>query len=478
MEAIEQFQACPNCGNTRTIFNDNSDLNIFRCSCGKVYCDKCSLGGLISLPRCPVSAYHNDMKKIGIVAAEKAGEKPNLKQDNPADSKVEQGADASQSELSPKNYNPTLGNIKDVVSLLQEGGNVNQKDKNGNAALHLAAREGCIDLVEMLIKSGADVNLLDPVGWTPLHHAAAGFNNRQSSEDDKLKVVEKLLAKSAKIIDDGKGVTPLTVATGWGHNRIAELLKKGVVSIPQKAVEKSNLEPNNPSVFKCEKCGKTTDHSRVNDQYAGELWLCGSCGYKTMRDESKSWAKATSAYQGTSYEEQYNQDMKDSKIKSMVDFLSLEFCSPIYAFQDFTTAEKRIAHIFARNWKKTNEEIANDLKNAGFSLEGNMSTPAKYIADIKRDCEKKYQEIMGSKAGGCYIATACYGSYTHPDVQTFRTFRDNVLMSSLIGRCFVSFYYTFSPLIARGIGNVRWLATGIRKFFLQPMARQLRKKQN
>lgn len=239
------------------------------------------------------------------------------------------------------------------------------------------------------------------------------------------------------------------------------------------------MEMNNPSTFKCENCGKVTDHSRLNDQYAGELWQCESCGYKTSRDESKSWAKVTSAYQGTSYEEQYNQDMKDSKIRSMVDFLSLEFCGPIYAFQNFTAAEKnRIAHIFVRNWKKTNEEIANDLKNAGFSLEGSMSTPSKYIADVKRDCEKKYQEIMGSKGGGCYIATACYGSYTHPDVQTFRIFRDNVLMSSILGRFLVSFYYTVSPQLARRIANLRWLATGIRKFFLQPMARQLRKKQS
>jgi len=58
-----QFKACPSCGKT------TPKLNIFRCSCGKVYCDDCSGGGLINLPRCPVSAYHEGMKKVGAIQA-------------------------------------------------------------------------------------------------------------------------------------------------------------------------------------------------------------------------------------------------------------------------------------------------------------------------------------------------------------------------------------------------------------------------
>lgn len=64
---IEEARACPSCGNTRSIFGANVALNIFSCSCGKVYCDQCSGGGLIDLPRCPVSPYHENMKKIGFV---------------------------------------------------------------------------------------------------------------------------------------------------------------------------------------------------------------------------------------------------------------------------------------------------------------------------------------------------------------------------------------------------------------------------
>jgi len=66
----DRFQACPSCGATRSGYGANVDLNVFRCSCGRVYCDECSGGGLISLPRCPESAYHEGMKKIGSVPAQ------------------------------------------------------------------------------------------------------------------------------------------------------------------------------------------------------------------------------------------------------------------------------------------------------------------------------------------------------------------------------------------------------------------------
>lgn len=65
--STERFKACPNCGKTRSPYGASSTLNVFRCSCGKVYCDDCSGGGLIDLPRCPVSAYHEGMKKVGAI---------------------------------------------------------------------------------------------------------------------------------------------------------------------------------------------------------------------------------------------------------------------------------------------------------------------------------------------------------------------------------------------------------------------------
>jgi Bacterial Ig-like domain (group 3) len=58
----------------------------------------------------------------------------------------------------------------------------------------------------------------------------------------------------------------------------------------------------------------------------------------------------------------------------------------------------------------------------------------------------------GSESGGgCFIATAAYGSYLHPHVQTLRRFRDQVLMTSGVGRAVVAAYYKYSPGLARHI---------------------------
>lgn len=49
---------------------------------------------------------------------------------------------------------------------------------------------------------------------------------------------------------------------------------------------------------------------------------------------------------------------------------------------------------------------------------------------------------------GCFIATAAYGSYLDPHVQTLRDFRDHQLLSNVPGRWFVDFYYRHAPPVA------------------------------
>jgi len=55
-------------------------------------------------------------------------------------------------------------------------------------------------------------------------------------------------------------------------------------------------------------------------------------------------------------------------------------------------------------------------------------------------------DIVGG--GGCFIATAAFGSYLEPHVKVLRNFRDTCLLTNSPGKAFVKFYYRHSPPIA------------------------------
>ena len=64
--------------------------------------------------------------------------------------------------------------------------------------------------------------------------------------------------------------------------------------------------------------------------------------------------------------------------------------------------------------------------------------------------------------GGCFIATAAYGSYLAPEVMTLRDFRDRVLLTSRAGQAFVEGYYRISPPVAAFIADHESLKLAVR----------------
>lgn len=89
--------------------------------------------------------------------------------------------------------------------------------KHGWAPIHIAARNGHIKLVDLLITNGANVNTTKADGWTPLH-VAAFFGH--------IDIVKFLLSKGADInAKANDGSTALIEATEGGKKDIVRILE-------------------------------------------------------------------------------------------------------------------------------------------------------------------------------------------------------------------------------------------------------------
>ena len=129
------------------------------------------------------------------------------------------------------------GNVPAVRALLESGVDVNKKTLSGqysknleeeeeegfyySTALHLAAANGHVATVKLLIEKGADLNIrqessLGHTGTTPLSLAAVRGN--------PLCAVELLKAGAAVDLASSSGDTPLMLAAGEGREAIVALL--------------------------------------------------------------------------------------------------------------------------------------------------------------------------------------------------------------------------------------------------------------
>ncbi len=106
---------------------------------------------------------------------------------------------------------PNLNLVSDLILL---GANLEWRDDdNGYAPLHGAVRSGNVEIVRMLIDAGADVNVQDAEGRTPLYLT--------SNEE----IARMLIGAGAKLdIQDNWNFTPLHRAARFGEVGIIRML--------------------------------------------------------------------------------------------------------------------------------------------------------------------------------------------------------------------------------------------------------------
>nr|XP_022303149.1 uncharacterized protein LOC111110817 isoform X2 [Crassostrea virginica] len=110
------------------------------------------------------------------------------------------------------------GHVDIVDLLIKSGADCNKSGNPGDTPICYASGAGHVDIVDMLIKNGADCNKGDTKGQNPLCFASLAGH---------VDIVDMLIKNGAdcnKI--DGYGATPLCYASGAGHVDIVDMLIK------------------------------------------------------------------------------------------------------------------------------------------------------------------------------------------------------------------------------------------------------------
>ncbi|RWS23761.1 hypothetical protein B4U80_02997 [Leptotrombidium deliense] len=119
-------------------------------------------------------------------------------------------------------YVSKIGELSVVKRLIDEGVDINTKDKDGNSAIHLATEANHVEVLKFLLQNDADINVVNDDGNSALHVAILSlslecvellleeqikvnrFNNQKKSElmcAMQLDFVEPFKEKTEKIIE-------------------------------------------------------------------------------------------------------------------------------------------------------------------------------------------------------------------------------------------------------------------------------------
>lgn len=122
-----------------------------------------------------------------------------------------------------------------------------------------------------------------------------------------------------------------------------------------------------------------------------------------------------------------------------------------------TAEDKRIA----QSTINLQDDVSRLLQQCKDNPERSQKIAARILEMDPNNSEAK-RILYGSQAkaqspsGGCYVATAVYGSYDCPQVWTLRRFRDDTLAGTWYGRAFIRTYYAISPTLVKWFGKTEW----------------------
>lgn len=123
---------------------------------------------------------------------------------------------------SPYLYAGARGHLQILKLTLAHGADLKSLNRYGGTALIPAAERGHVETVRRLIEAGVDVDHVNRLQWTALLEAILLGKGGPEHE----KIVELLIQGGADVnLPDGQGITPLQHAQAAGYDRISQRLE-------------------------------------------------------------------------------------------------------------------------------------------------------------------------------------------------------------------------------------------------------------
>lgn len=137
---------------------------------------------------------------------------------------IDAGADVNAKdniEDSPYLYAGARGHLEILKMTLSHGADLKSVNRYGGTALIPASERGHVETVRTLIEAGVDVDHVNKLHWTALLEAIILGDGGERHQ----KIVDLLVKAGANVnLADGKGVTPLQHARAGGYKEIEATL--------------------------------------------------------------------------------------------------------------------------------------------------------------------------------------------------------------------------------------------------------------
>lgn len=182
--------------------------------------------------------------------------------------------------------------------LLEAFAEVPLDDRDDNfhdrTALHLAAEQVDVEAIELLLMRGAEVDVRDAQGHTPLHALAVVRGERTFSGERICRAARLLLEQGASVTRSARDTTALIEAVRNRHHRLVELLLR---STPH--IDSTDRNGENALHVVCRIAGETTAYlSRLEWGIAhfADTWVPEKRKEETLCERDEQCAEAARCY--------------------------------------------------------------------------------------------------------------------------------------------------------------------------------------